>query len=600
MLRLKNATWLVALYLLGTSLAKADPDTINLSRDLVRLGIASQNLTPYDPSLDARPLFQAAVEYVKAHGTHSVTLDHGAYYFLTPQNETSYLFFNGLSDLTVDLAGSAIYFADALHQGFSFTDCQRFTLRNFKIDFLSPPYTYVTLASLDPAQRTLAYTLLPNWPDPASFNGATALAGPLVLWAAVFREGHIVEATSRMHVAEPIANHVLQLVQDNTPWTQSPTLFTLRPGDKIIVTARGGPPPVIGTRGDSITIADVTVHGSSGFGVFLNVVSNSTVDHVRVMPRPGNLISTNADGIHLGDSGQNNHVRNCFVTDTLDDALAIDSLHLATVLSQNGSRQLTVERNAYLHFPNGTAIHFVDPSTDQELAGATIVSQNPPDSTPPVFDGTVTITFDQDLPALAQGSEMVSAGPDSRGAGSSIENNVVGEVPFGRGIWVGGAEGVKIESNSIGHTSNGAIEVFEDTSTKAYPVPPAHDIVIQGNLIRGSLGPMGSGSGTQIALAAISVVSINATNDFVPTMPNTNIFIRDNLIFDSGRCGIWVGGLDQGAIEHNSIYGYDEYPELPLFGVSPAEATQLLEDFKQPIVVRYSQNIQVSGNVSSQ
>jgi hypothetical protein len=597
MLQPKHASWLVALSLLGTSLAKADPDTINLSRDLVRLGIASQNLSPNDPSLDARPLFQAAVQYVKVHAIHLMTLDQGAYYFLTPENETSYLVFRALSDLTVDLAGSAIYFSDALHQGFSFTDCQRFTLRNFKVDFLSPPYTYIKLASVNPEQRTLAYTLFPNWPDPASFNGATALAGPLVLWAVVFRDGHIAPATSRMHVAEPIENHVLQLVQDNTPWTQSLTLSTLHPGDTIVVTERGGPPPVIGTRGDAITIADVTVYGSAGFGVFLNTVSNSIVDHVRVMPRPGNLISTDADGIHLGDSGQNNHIQNCFVTGTLDDALAIDALHLATVLSQNGPQQLTVERDAYLLFPNGTAVNFVDPSTDDELAGATIVSQNPPDSASPVYDGTVTLTFDQDLPSLAQGSEMVDAGPDNRGAGSSIENNVVGEVPFGRGIWVGGTDGVKIASNSIGHTSNGGIVVFEDTN--AYPVPPAHDLVIQGNLIRGSLGPMASGSGTQIALAAISVVSINATNDFVSTTPNTNILIRDNLIFDSGRSGIWVGELAGGAVEHNSIYGYDEHPELPLFGVNPAEAAQLLEDFKQAIVVHYSQNVRVSGNVSS-
>ncbi|MBV9873632.1 MAG: hypothetical protein JO025_02790, partial [Verrucomicrobia bacterium] len=490
---LKHGSWLAALSLFATLAATAGPDTINLSRDLVRLGIASQNLTPNDPSLDARPLFQAAVEYAEAHATHLITVDHGAYYFLTLQNETSYLSFLGLSDLTVDLGGSAIYFSDALHQGFNLTDCQRFTLKNFKIDFLSPPYTYVRLASVNPAERTLAYTLLPNWPDPASFNGATSLAVPLVLWAVVFRDGHIVNATSRMQVAEPIANQVLQLVQDNTPWTQSPTLSTLRPGDKIVVTERGGPPPVIGTSSNSITIADLTIHGSSAFAVFLSAVSDSTVDHVCVMPRPGNLTSTNADGIHLGNSGQNNHIRNCFVTGTLDDALAIDALHLATVLSQEGTRQLTVERQAYTLFPNGIAVHFVDPSTDEELPGATIVSQNPPDSAPPIYNGTVTITFDQDLPALTQGYEMVDAGPDTRGNGSSIENNVVGETPFGRGIWIGGTEGVKIEGNSIGHTSNGGIVVFEDTYTNAYPVPPAHDIVIQGNLIRGSLGPMASG-----------------------------------------------------------------------------------------------------------
>ena len=37
--------------------------TINLSHDLIRMGIASENLAPDSPSTDARPLFQAALAY---------------------------------------------------------------------------------------------------------------------------------------------------------------------------------------------------------------------------------------------------------------------------------------------------------------------------------------------------------------------------------------------------------------------------------------------------------------------------------------------------------------------------------------------------------
>jgi hypothetical protein len=40
---------------------------INLSRDLVRLGVASANLRPDSPTTDARPLFQAALACVKDH-----------------------------------------------------------------------------------------------------------------------------------------------------------------------------------------------------------------------------------------------------------------------------------------------------------------------------------------------------------------------------------------------------------------------------------------------------------------------------------------------------------------------------------------------------
>ena len=43
-----------------------------------------------DPNLDARPLFQAALQYVGKHHTILITLDHGSYYFLTPQNSQSF------------------------------------------------------------------------------------------------------------------------------------------------------------------------------------------------------------------------------------------------------------------------------------------------------------------------------------------------------------------------------------------------------------------------------------------------------------------------------------------------------------------------------
>jgi hypothetical protein len=569
--------------------------SINLSRDLVSLGIAGQNLSPNDPSLDARPLFEAALKYVRGHRVRTLTLDRGAYYFLTAQSSTAYIGIYGFSDLTVDLAGSTIYFADAFKQGFGIAASKRVTLKNFQIDFLKPPYTYVKLASVNPAQRTLAYTLSGDWPDPATFNGGMSANGPLVLWAVAFRNGEILPGTSRMHIAEPVAGNVLQLVQDHTPWTQSATLSTLQPDDVIVVTQRGGPPPIIASNSDSVSISRGTVFGSSGMAVLLDSVSNSSVDSVYVQPRPGNLLSTNADGIHFVNTGPDNHIRKCFVTGTLDDALAMDSYLLATVVSQNSPRQLTVIRTAYLHFPNGSSVNFVDPVSADEFTGATIVSQNPPDSNSPVFDGTVILNFDHDLPAINPGSEMVFSGPASRGAGSSIENNIVEEVPFGRGIWIGGAKGIVIQGNSIGHTSNGGIAICGDTAPN-YPTPPAHHILVRRNLVYGSLGPMASGSGTQIAVGAILVNFLNNRYSFVPDPRSTNISIEDNLIIDSGRSGIWVGELDGGTVRDNVIIGYDKHPELPLFGVGAAERTQLLQDFTQPIVVHYSNNVTVANN----
>ena len=577
--------------------AEAESSGLNLSRDLVRLGIASKNLAPNQPSFDARPLFQATLQYVKTHHTPFLTVDPGAYYFLTPQQSNAYLSFPALSNLTVDFAGSTVYFANAFLQGFSLEDCQHVTLTNFTIDFLSPPYTYVRLAAVDATNRKFTDQALPGWPDPAALTTPVGISA--VPWAVAFRDGHIVPGTSRMRVAQPIASNVLSLVPARTPWTQSATLATLQPGDTLVVTQRGGLPPVNVTRGDSIVISHATLYGAGVIAVLLNTVSNSTVDGVNVMPRKGNLTSSNADGIHFVDCGPNNHIRNCYVTGTLDDALVMDSYDIAmtSAATPAGATQITVHRTAYDHFPNGTIVNFIDPDSANELAGATIVSQEPPDPIRPEFGGTVTLTFDRALPALARGTGMSFATPGQRGLGSSIEDNHVGEVPFGRGIWIGGSEGITIQDNHVGSTSNGGIAVYE--GVKSYPTPPAHDIFIQHNVVEDSLGPMASGSGTQIALGGIMVDSVNVTNAFASSSPNTHISILNNRVLSSGRCGIWVGQLNGGTIRDNAVIRYDQHPKLPLFGVDTAAGNQLLLDFARPIVTHADRNVSVSNNVVS-
>jgi hypothetical protein len=398
-----------------------------------------------------------------------------------------------------------------------------------------------------------------------------------------------------MHVAQPIRNGVLDLIQDNTPWTQSATLSTLSPGDTIVVTARGGFGPVTVIRGDRVTISDATIQGSSAIAVLFISSSHSIADRVRVMPRGSDLISSNADGIHFTSAGADNHIRHSFVMRTMDDALVIDSRDLAIVVTQTGPRQLTVNRTAFLRFPNGTAVTLVDPISAVESASATIVSQTPPDSPTPVFNGNVALTFNRDLPTISTGAGVAVADPAARGAGSSIEDNVAKDIVFGRGIWVAGADNVRIERNEVDHTSSGGIAVTQATIN--YPTPATHDIVIRDNVVRGSLGPMASGSGTQIAVGAIMVASTNNKGLFSTATANSNIAIERNRIVDSGRTGIWVGELGGGVISDNVINGWDRHPELPLFGVNPATRAQLLQDFTEALVIHNSENVATRGNV---
>jgi hypothetical protein len=573
-----------------------------MSHDLVPLGIANQNLTPNDPLLDARPLIQAAVYYVQTHPVQTLTADPGAYYLLSATQSNATLIFPTLSNMTVDLAGSTIYFmGPLLPNGIQVYQCSNFTLTNFSTDFLTPPYTHVQLTSIDPANRVLYYQTLPGWPDPSTFNNLQSPFGDSVgLWTAIFRNGAIVPGTTRTLLTGPIRGNALTLTQDGTPWTQGATLSTLRPGDIAVVTARASGPPILVWESDSITVSNINIYGSPTTALQIYATSNSTVEGVSVMPRPGvGLIGSNADGIHFVSVRQNNTLKNSYVSRTMDDALIMDNLWAATVVTQNSPTQLTITRSGYLRFPNGTSVTFVDPLTTAELAGATITSQVPPDSPDPTYNGQVVLTFNQALPTLTSGMGMAYGDPNLRGQGSIIQDNLVDDTYGGRGIWLSGVEGVTARRNVLRRTSLAGIISAQDT--EAYPGPPAHNVTITDNALEADLGPAAPGTGVQTALAAVEVVSTNDQQfSFASNPSNSNISILNNYIADSGMSGIWVGELGGGTIQNNLVIRYSQNTGLGgLFGIPPQFRAMVSSDSLLPIAVEFSSNITNEDNTTS-
>jgi len=598
--RYLTLTLLVALAGIATPVQSLAQTTLNMSHDLVTLGIAGQNLTPNNPALDAGPLIQAAFNYVQSHQVQTLTLDTGAYYLLGNQNVSLF----GKSNLTIDFAGSTIYFkGPMMPNGLGLSYCTNVTWKNFQIDYVTPPYTHVQLTSVDTVGLKLSYQTLPGWPDPASFNGVTNPFGGSVegFWAAIFRNGQIVPGTTRTLLDAPFSNNSLA-VSHGFYGADSATLTTLQPGDTIAVTVRGGGPPIIIWESDSILLNNIAIYGSPTWAVQLFQTSNSTVDNVRVMPRPGTgLIGSNADGIHFVAVGPNNHIRNSYVARTMDDALIMDSLHAATVVNQSGLRQLTVRRDGYVRFPNGTPINFVRRDTMLEFAGATIISQSPPDGVVLEFSGLVNLTFDQDLPSMPVGTILAFGSAALRGQGSTIEDNIVEDTFGGRGVWLPGVQGVTVRRNVLRRTSNAAIIVQSSTESVIDPNgagPPSHDVTITDNSIEGALGPQGPGNGMQGSLAGIQVVT---TSDpffiFSAVAANTNVQITRNYIADSGRSGIWIGELNGGVLNKNLIIRYSQNPTLGgVAGLAVQDRATANADALLPLAIHYSSSVTETEN----
>lgn len=571
---------------------------INLSRDLVPLRIASQNLTPDNPNLDARPLFQAALDYAKKNKIHLITADQGAYYFLTPSAKDRYLSIDSASDLIIDLHGSNLYVKQSFLIWLVVIDSNRITLTNFTLDSQQLPFTQVRLTGVSANQRTLNYATQPGWPSVTIFNTVTNPDGsPQDLWALVFRNGALVSNSNRLPLTRPLQDGLLQVQKNDAPWTQPSVLAAYQPGDTIVVTARGGEAPIMIAGGDGNVIRDVDVYSSGAIGVHLDTVSNATVDHVRVMPRPGTdrLIGTNADGIHLSYALANNTVTNCYVSRSIDDAIAINSPFLAFMSQQTGARQIRLLRNFNSIFPNGLAVSFVSTLTAGMLPGGHILSQDPPYTDPPNQNST-NITLDQDLPPLQKGFGMIYADPQNRGAGSAIQDNLIEDIFSARGIYLGGVSGVTVQRNIIRRTNGGAIVAHQDVAS--YPVGPNRDLQIVNNTVEHAIGPAAVGTGVVAAIASIFVLSTDLNFNFISGAPNTNITIANNYIVNSGRGGIWISNLSGGTVEGNTILHYNTHPELAAWGLSTDATAQLRQDFTQAVVVKSSDGVNVQNNVT--
>ena len=585
----------VAAFLVSEPAATAQ--VLNMSKDLVSLGIASQNMTPNNSSLDSRPLFQAAVNYVQGHpAIQTLTVDTGAYYLLSATQGNAVVIFPNLTNLTIDLSGSTFFFnGPQLPNGLQLFYCSNVVLTNFKIDFVNPPYTHVQLVSVDTTNRLLHYQTLPGWPDPVTLYNISNRSVVEAFWAAFFRNGSIVPATTRTVLQPPFTSSTIYVPADDPnegPCNNCESLSALTPGDTIVVTARGGGPPILVWECNGITISNVDIYGSAETAIQVFQSSNSVLDTVRNIPRPGTgLIGSAGDSLHFIQSCPNNHIRNCYVARTMDDGLVMETEYIATVTSQPAQNQLSVARAGYTRFPNGTLLNFLDPATQQSMTAGVIVSQNPPDSASPA--SSVALTFDRSLPSLAPGTVLVFGAASQLGQGSTIEDNLIEDTYGGHGIWLAGDDGITVQRNVVRRT--GAAGIASLTGSNLFP--PSSNLSINDNSLEVSLGPQFSGGGE---LGAIMVKSITPPN-LIGTVPtNSNLAIANNYVADSTRSGMWIGEVNGGTLQNNLVIRYSQNPTLGgTWGVDSSNLSEVQQDALLPVVIRSSTGVSETGDTIS-
>lgn len=490
----RPVTCFALLFLAASTSARAQtPAVLNLSRDLVANGIAAQNMVPNSPAVDARPLFQEGIAWAQKNHVPTVTADRGSYYFLVPNSVYQHVFLEGIANMTIDLQYSDLYFAGRNLLGIQLASCSNLTLKNFTVDYLQLPFTQVTVTAVNAASRTVNFTPLKSYPLPSAFNSYTPAPGAIDdgYFVFAFRNGGQLRGTGRMALSGPLNDSSLRIT-DDAPWSQSAQIAAIQPGDTLVIERRSGIASIFAGQCTGLTIQNVSVYASGFIGIFTGGGSAITIDHAQVIPRPGTdrLISTNADGIHLGLAGANNVISNNTVRRGCDDAIAIDGEWTAIVNAPNNGATVQVARHNTAPLPLGGSFDFIDITTATVIGTAKIVSENPAPSQQTGADGElITLTLDHAVNGLKKNFGVTASDPNLRGGGTVISGNLVEEEVFARGIYPAGVSNVTIADNLVRATNQpGILLELDDGLTYGYKTGPSSGITIQNNIVDAALG----------------------------------------------------------------------------------------------------------------
>lgn len=582
------------------------PGVLNLSHDLISNGIAAQNMVPDSPGQDARPLFQAGVNYASKNHIATVTADRGSYYFLTQTSAFQHVFLTGITSVTIDLKYSDLYFANTNILGIQLFNCTNVTLKNFTADYLHLPFTQVTVTSANPSTRTIGFTALSGYALPSSFNSYSPPSGYVddgfLVFA--FRGGEQLRGTGRMAFAGPLNDSSLT-VTDTAPWSESAQIANIHVGDTLVIERRSGIATIFTGQSSGLTIQNVSVYASGFIGVFVTDASSSTVDHVQIMPRPGTtrLIATNADGIHFGSSGANNVVSNNTVRRGCDDAIAIDGEWSAIVQAPNSGPTVQVARHNSSPLQVGESVDFINITNGTVMGTAIIVSETPPASQQTGAGGElISLTLDRTVNGLQKNFGVTATDPNLRGGGTVISGNLIEEEVFARGIYPAGVSNVTIRDNMVHATNQSGILVeMTEGLTYNYKTGPSTGLVIKNNIVDSALG-FGMPSNPVLSEGgSISVVAYDQNFAWVSSTPLSNISITGNFVTNSIRSGVRMENVAGGQITGNTIlnYGTDTTDYIWYLPACCETAAQLGSDFAQPVLVASSTSVTNTGNVTT-
>lgn len=305
----------------------------------VEIEIADYGAIPDDGEDDTESIAQALSQLSKRGGNAKLIFKKGVYNLTSRNLNYTHIFsINGLSNFTIDGAGSMLIIDNPAVGFMSVTDCHNGEICNIKIDYKTVPFAQGKIISVDKESTT--YTFLQD-----------SIAGDL--------DGdNFKKSVTRWAI--PFTNQKPLRLRDNAPnlipflgaelighegsqkiyrvQTSNHIIDQLKAGWSLAIIARyNGRSTFMINNCSSLTLKSNTYYSGPAGSCNMRNSDNVSILECRVLRKEGRLISQNADCIHILPAKKGPRIEGCIFEGQMDDAINMKSelMYIKQVVAPN-------------------------------------------------------------------------------------------------------------------------------------------------------------------------------------------------------------------------------------------------------------------------
>lgn len=539
---------------------KVQGNLIDVSKDLTRLGIATQNITANNFSLDCSPILDKVIKYANGKGGVTILFPAGSYYFNNLPGKAGINIENA-KDITIQGNGAIFNFKSRKSGAIMVRNSSRIGLQGMTIDYQSDlPFTAAVVSSVNVNDRKIYLSSILGR-KLTEFDNSGRNSMRIFVYRKIGGSNYKNVPISRMAIPPntPLSNDVVSVSSSpKIPDNQfDDDLNQVKPGDILSISERNysganaisiiSYPPI---QGSGNFVKDVTIYASPALGLGTLWQNNFTCSNLQVMPKPGRnqYVSSNADGINLTNSGTGCQVQNCTIVASGDDGISVASNLLGTVTKVNGDTEFTVALRYNVQIKQIFSIS--DPDDLHECGSGAVIDSQLMSAVPHQLK-EYKLTFDRPIKNVKKGAFMFIP-LENRSPGLLIQNNNIAK-SNSRGIYLGGVTGVKVISNIISNSNSSGImlQQLSEGSSGGFKTPGNSDITITSNTIQNAFA-----LGRTMASGAIEV-SIAGGNDD-SSVSNSKLVIKNNTIgitnkLRTNHVGIFISHAKDCDVNNNTV-----------------------------------------------